>query len=71
MGAIQIIIRPTFLEWLDTSLDLEILDNIIKSLQEAIFGILRGNLKYHKFIYNIYPKISYNQGDKYFDKVLS
>lgn len=71
MGAIQIIIRPTFLEWLDTPLDLEILDNIIKSLQEAILGNLRGNLKYHKFIFNIYPKISYNQRDKYFDKVLS
>ena len=64
------IIRSTFREELNTPIDLTIVDNQIKNREEATLGILRGNLKYQKLIFNIYPKISYNIQDKNFDKTL-
>ena len=71
IGSIQMIISATFRECIDTPIDLALLDNIILNKKEAILGIIRGNLKYQKLIFNIYPKIAYNLGDKDFDKTLS
>ena len=67
IGSIQMII----IEGLDTSIDIALLDNRIINKKEAILGIIRGNLKYQKLIFNIYPKIAYNIGDNDFDKTLS
>ena len=71
IGCIQMIISETFREGIDTPIDLALLDNRIINKKEAILGIIRGNLKYHKLIFNIYPKIPYNLADKYFDRTLS
>ena len=71
IGSIQMIISATFREGIDTPIDLALLDNRIVNKKEAIPGIMRGNLKYQKLIFNIYPKIAYNLGDKDFDKTLS
>ena len=65
------IISATFSEGIDTPIDLALLDNRIVNKKEAILGIIRGNLKYQKLMFNIYQKIAYNLGDKYFDKTLS
>ena len=69
--SIQMIISATFREGIDTPIDLALLDNRIVNKKEAILGIIRGNLKYQNLIFNIYPKIAYNLGDKDFDKTLS
>jgi hypothetical protein len=71
IGAIQIIIKSTFKEGLDTPIDLAIMDNRIRNMQEALHGVLRGNLKYQKLKFNIHPRISYHLQDKDFDKTLS
>jgi hypothetical protein len=71
IGAIQIIIKSTFKEGLDTPIDLAIMDNRILNRQEACLGILRGNLQYRKLKFNVYPQISYHILDKDFDKTLS
>ena len=65
------IISATFREGIDTPIDLALLDNRIINKKEAILGIIRGNLKYQKLIFNIYPKIAYSLGDEDFDKTLS
>ena len=71
IGSIQMIISATFREGIDTPIDLALLDNRIINKKEAILGIIRGNLKYQKLIFNIYPKIAYNLADKDFDRTLS
>ena len=65
------IISATIREGIDTPIDLALLDNKFLNKKEAILGIIRGNLKYQKLIFNIYPKIACNLGDKDFDKTLS
>ena len=65
------IISATFKEGIDTPIDLTLLDNrIMDKKKKAILGIIKGNLKYQRLIVNIYPKISYNIGDKDFDRTL-
>lgn len=71
IGAIQIIIKSTFKEGIDTPIELAIMDNRIKNREEACLGILRGNLQYGKLKFNIHPRISYHIQDKDFDKTLS
>ena len=71
IGSIQMIISATFREGIDTPIDLALLDNWIVNKKEAILGIIRGNLKYQKLIFNVYPKIAYNLADKDFDRTLS
>ena len=71
IGSIQMIISATFREGIDTPIDLALLDNRITNKKEAILGIIRGNLKYQKLIFNVYPKISYNIADRDFDRTLS
>lgn len=71
IGAIQIIIKSTFKEGIDTPIELAVMDNRIQNREEACLGILRGNLQYGKLKFNIYPRISYNIQDKDFDKTLS
>lgn len=71
IGAIQIIIKSTFKEGLDTPIELAIMDNRIVNREEACLGILKGNLQYGKLKFNIYPRISYNVLDRDFDKTLS
>ena len=46
ISSIQMIIRSTFRERLNTPIDLAIVDNQIKNRGEAILGIFRGNLKH-------------------------
>ena len=65
------ILSATFREGIDTPIDLALLDNRFINKKEAILGIIRGNLKYQKLIFNIYPKIAYNLADKDFDRTLS
>ena len=71
IGSIQMIISATFREEIDTPIDLTLLDNRIVNKKEAILVIIRGNLKYQKLIFNIYPKIAYNLVDKDFDRTVS
>jgi hypothetical protein len=71
VGAIQIIIKATFKEGIDTPIELAVMDNRIQNREEACLGILRGNLQYGKLKFNIYPRISYYIQDKDFDKTLS
>ena len=71
IGSIQMIISATFREGIDTPIDLALLDNRIVNKKEAVLGIIGGNLKYQKLIFNIYPKFAYNLGYKDFDKTLS
>ena len=71
IGAIQILIKSTFKEGLDTPIELVVLDNRIRNREEACLGILKGNLQYGKIKFNIHPRISYHLTDKDFDKTLS
>lgn len=66
IGAIQIIIKSTFKEGIDSPIELAIMDNRIQNREEACLGILRGNLQYGKLKFNIYPRISYHLQDKDF-----
>jgi hypothetical protein len=70
ISAIQIIIKSTFKEGLDTPIDLAIMDNRIQTRGEACLGILRGNLQYRKLKFNVYPRISYHILDKILIKLL-
>ena len=71
IGSIEMIISLNFREGIDTPIDLALLDNRIVNKKEAILGIIRGNLKYQKLIFNVYPKIDYNLADKDFDRTLN
>ena len=71
IGSIQMIISATSREGIDTPIDLALLDDRIINKKEAILGIIRGNLKYQKLIFNIFPKIAYNLADRDFDRTLS
>lgn len=71
IGAIQIIIKSTFKEGIDSPIELAIMDNRIRQREEACLGILKGNLQYGKLKFNIHPRISYHIQDKDFDKTLS
>jgi len=55
LGAVQIHIQPSFEKGLDTPITLKVMHNRIRNRAEAPLGILRGNLKYQKIGFTVYP----------------
>lgn len=71
IGAIQIMVKATFREGIDTPLDLVLMDNRLQDKQDAIFGMIQGNLSYQKRIFNVYPKMGIPITDKNINYTLS
>jgi len=55
LGAVRIHIQASFQKGLDTPITLTLMHNRIRNRAEALLGILRGNLKYQKLGFTIYP----------------
>ena len=55
LGAVRIHIQASFQKGLDTPITLTVMHNRIRNRAEALLGILRGNLKYQKIGFTIYP----------------
>jgi len=55
LGAVRIHIQASFQKGLDTLITLTLMHNRIRNRAEALLGILRGNLKYQKLGFTIYP----------------
>ena len=55
LGAVRIHIQASFQKGLNTPITLTLMHNCIRNRAEAMLGILRGNLKYQKLGFTIYP----------------
>jgi len=55
LGAVRIHIQASFQKGLDTPITLTVMHNRIRNRAEALLGILRGNLKYQKIGFTVYP----------------
>jgi len=55
LGAVRIHIQASFQKGLDTPITLTVMHNRIRNIAEAVLGILRGNLKYQKIGFTVYP----------------
>ena len=57
-GAIRIHIKASFQKGIDTPILLTLMHNRIRNRQEAIIGILKGNLIYQNLAFTLYPGFS-------------
>jgi len=55
LGVVRIHIQASFQKGLDTPITLMLMHNRIRNRPEALLGILRGNLKYQKLGFTVYP----------------
>ena len=55
LGAVRIHIQANIQKGLDTPITLTLMHNCIRNRAEALLGILRGNLKYQKLGFTVYP----------------
>ncbi|KAL0378699.1 UNVERIFIED_CONTAM: movement protein [Sesamum radiatum] len=71
IGAIEVVIKATFKEKIDSEIHLSIMDRRINNLIDGCLGIMIGNLYAGKLIFDIHPRIAYNLADQDFSRVLT
>ncbi|XP_075645858.1 uncharacterized protein LOC142617042 [Castanea sativa] len=71
IGGIQVLIKSTFAEGVNSPIQMALLDNRIRDRKDCVLGIARGNLAHKKAIMNVYPKFSLSLNDEHFNKTLS
>ncbi|KAK4389615.1 movement protein [Sesamum angolense] len=70
-GTIEILIKATFKEGIDSEIYLSIMDRRINKLRDGCFRTMIGNLHAGKLMFYIHPKIAYNLTDQDFSRVLT
>ncbi|KAL2240735.1 UNVERIFIED_CONTAM: putative enzymatic polyprotein [Sesamum indicum] len=71
IGTIEIVIKATFKEGIDSEIHLSIMDRRINNLRDGCLGTMIGNLYAGKLMFDIHPRIAYNLADQDFSKVLT
>ncbi|KAL0356163.1 UNVERIFIED_CONTAM: movement protein [Sesamum radiatum] len=68
---IEVVIKATFKEGIDSEIHLSIMDRRINNLRDSCLGTMIGNLYAGKLIFDIHPRIAYNLPDQDFSRVLT
>ncbi|KAL0373569.1 UNVERIFIED_CONTAM: movement protein [Sesamum radiatum] len=71
IGAIEVVIKETFKEGIDSEIHLSIMDRRINNLRDGCLGTMIGNLYAGKLMFDIHPRIAYNLADQDFNRVLT
>ncbi|KAL2235880.1 UNVERIFIED_CONTAM: movement protein [Sesamum indicum] len=71
IGTIEIVIKATFKEGIDSKIHLSIMDRRINNLRDGCLGTMIENLYAGKLIFDIHPRIAYNLADQDFSRVLT
>ncbi|KAL0328167.1 UNVERIFIED_CONTAM: movement protein [Sesamum calycinum] len=71
IGTIEVVIKATFKEGIDSEIHLSIMDRRINSLRDSCLGTMIGNLYAGKLMFDIHPRIAYNLADQDFSRVLT
>ncbi|KAL0462987.1 UNVERIFIED_CONTAM: movement protein [Sesamum latifolium] len=69
--AIEVVIKATFKEGIDSEIHLSIMDRRINNLRDGCLGTMIGNLYAGKLMFDIHPRIAYNLADQDFSRVLT
>ncbi|KAL0414238.1 UNVERIFIED_CONTAM: movement protein [Sesamum radiatum] len=71
IGAIEVVIKATFKEGIDSEIHLSIMDRRINNLRDGCLGTIIENLYAGKLMFDIHPRIAYNLADQDFSRVLT
>ncbi|KAK4404417.1 movement protein [Sesamum angolense] len=71
IGTIEVVIKATFKEGIDSEIHLSIMDRRINNLRDGCLGTMIGNLYAGKLMFDIHPRIAYNPADHDFSRVLT
>ncbi|KAL0420982.1 UNVERIFIED_CONTAM: movement protein [Sesamum latifolium] len=71
IGAIEVVIKATFKEGIDSEIHLSIMDRRINNLRDGCLGTMIENLYAGKLMFDIHPRIAYNLADQDFSRVLT
>ncbi|KAK4381653.1 movement protein [Sesamum angolense] len=71
IGTIEVVIKATFKERIDSEIHLSIMDRRINNLRDGCLGTMIGNLYAGKLMFDIHPRIAYNLADQDFSRVLT
>ncbi|KAK4384192.1 movement protein [Sesamum angolense] len=71
IGTIEVVIKATFKEGIDSEIHLSIMDRRINNLRDGCLGTIIGNLYAGKLMFDIHPRIAYNLADQDFSRVLT
>ncbi|KAL0418821.1 UNVERIFIED_CONTAM: movement protein [Sesamum radiatum] len=71
IGTIEVVIKATFKEGIDSEIHLSIMDRRSNNLRDGCLGIMIGNLYAGKLMFDIHPRIAYNLADQDFSRVLT
>ncbi|KAL0298956.1 UNVERIFIED_CONTAM: movement protein [Sesamum radiatum] len=71
IGTIEVVIKATFKEGIDSEIHLSIMDRRINNLRDDCLGTIIGNLYAGKLMFDIHPRIAYNLADQDFSRVLT
>ncbi|KAL8462293.1 hypothetical protein ACS0TY_033371 [Phlomoides rotata] len=71
IGTIEVVIKATFKEGIDSEIHLSIMNRRIIDPKEACLGTMVGNVYASKLIFEIHPRITYNLADEDFSRVLT
>ncbi|KAL0434870.1 UNVERIFIED_CONTAM: movement protein [Sesamum radiatum] len=71
IGTIEVVIKATFKEGIDSEIHLSIMDRRINNFRDGCLGTMIGNLYAGKLMFDIYPRITYNLADQDFSRVLT
>ncbi|KAL0298597.1 UNVERIFIED_CONTAM: movement protein [Sesamum radiatum] len=71
IGTIEVVIKETFKEGIDSEMHLSIMDRRINNLRDGCLGTMIGNLYAGKLMFDIHPRIAYNLADQDFSRVLT
>ncbi|KAL0453554.1 UNVERIFIED_CONTAM: movement protein [Sesamum latifolium] len=71
IGAIEVVIKATFKEGIDSEIHLSIMDRRINNLRDGCLGTMIENLYAGKLMFDIHLRIAYNLADQDFSRVLT
>ncbi|KAK4397182.1 movement protein [Sesamum angolense] len=71
IGTIEVVIKATFKEGIDSEIHLSIMDRRINNLRDGCLGTMISNLYAGKLMFDIHPRIAYNLADQDFSRVLT
>ncbi|KAL0309061.1 UNVERIFIED_CONTAM: movement protein [Sesamum radiatum] len=71
IGTIEVVIKATFKEGIDSEIHLSIMDRRINNLTDGCLRTMIGNLYAGKLMFDIHPRITYNLADQDFSRVLT
>ncbi|KAL0360701.1 UNVERIFIED_CONTAM: putative enzymatic polyprotein [Sesamum radiatum] len=71
IGAIEVVIKATFKEGIDSKIHLSIMDRRINNFRDGCLRTMISNLYAGKLMFDIHPRIAYNLADQDFSRVLT